>query len=67
MSGPCERISFEEVRAAVKKMKNNKAAGPSGVVADMLKAAGDVGYEWVQDVCNAVIKEGKVPEDWNKS
>ena len=33
----------------------------------MLKAAGDVGYEWVQDVCNAVIKEGKVPGGWNKS
>ena len=35
MSGPSEEISFEEVSAAVKKMKSNKAAGPSGVVANM--------------------------------
>ena len=33
----------------------------------MLKAAGEVGSQWVTEVCNAVIKDGKVPEDWNKS
>ena len=53
--------------AAVKKMKNNKAAGPSGVVADMLKAAGDAGSIWATDVCNSVVKEGKIPQDWCKS
>ena len=53
MSGPCEEISFEKVRAAVKRMKNNKAAGPTGVVADMLKAAGDAGSIWATDVCNS--------------
>ena len=29
---PCEEFSIAEVQAAIKKMKNNKAAGPSGVV-----------------------------------
>ena len=53
VSGPCEEISFEEVRAAVKKMKNSKAAGPTGVVADMLKATGDAGSIWATDVCNS--------------
>ena len=65
--GPCEKISVQEVQAAVAKMKNNKSAGPSGVVVDMLKAAGDAGSYWVTDVCNAVIKEGKIPDDWCKS
>jgi len=41
--GPSEEITFEEVRKAIKKMKNYKASGPSGVVSDMLKAAGDAG------------------------
>ena len=36
-------MGLEEVKAAVKKMKNNKAASPTGVVADMLKAAEDAG------------------------
>ena len=65
--GPCERISTEEVRYAIKKMKNNKAAGPSGVVADMLKAAGDVGTLWVTEVCNHIVMEGRIPADWCSS
>src|SRR6266496_6747848 len=37
VSVPCERITTAEVRDAIFKMKNNKATGPSGVVADMIK------------------------------
>ena len=48
-------------------MKSNKAAGPSGVVSDMLKAAGEAGTIWVTDLCNAVVRDGKIPEDWCKS
>ena len=58
-----EEITVEEVQAAIKKMRNNKAAGPSGVVADMLKAAGDAGTRWITDICNRVVKEGRIPED----
>ena len=65
--GPCEKITTAEVLAAIKKMKKSKAAGPSGVVSDMLKAAGDAGTVWVTDVCNAVVRDGKIPEDWCKS
>src|SRR5664279_5259705 len=48
-------------------MKSNKASGPTGVVADMIKAAGVSGTAWVTDVCNAVVKEGKIAYDWSKS
>ena len=34
---------------------------------EMLKAAGDVGIQWMTDLCNAVVSEGKIPEDWRKS
>jgi len=50
-----------------KKMTNNKAAGPSRVDADMLKVAQDARSEWLKDVCNAVVKEGRLPEDCNRS
>ena len=36
-------ISVAEVRQAIAKEKSGKAAGPSGVAADMLKAAGEPG------------------------
>jgi hypothetical protein len=61
---PCGEITIAEVRAVIQRMKNNKAAGPSGVVADMLKAAGDVGTEWLTEVSNSVVKNGKIPQDW---
>src|SRR5664279_1828423 len=48
-------------------MKSNKASGPTGVVVDMIKAAGVSGTAWVTDVCNAVVKEGRIPDDWSKS
>src|SRR5664279_2367073 len=67
VSGPCEKLTYEEVNKAILKMKSNKASGPTGVVADMIKAAGVSGTAWVTDVCNAVVKEGKIPDDWSKS
>ena len=36
-------ISVDEVRLAISKAKSGKAAGPSGVAVDMLKAAGEAG------------------------
>jgi hypothetical protein len=60
-------ITVEDVRKAMVKMRTGKAAGPSGVVAEMLKAAGDYGIQWMTDICNAVIREGRVCDDWIRS
>lgn len=67
VSGPIEAVTTVEVRAAIRKMKNDRGSGPSGLVADVLKAAGEVGVNWMTDVCNAVMTEGKIPSDWCKS
>ena len=67
VSGPGEEITCQEVRAAMAKMKNGKAVGPSGVAAEMLKGAGEVGIKWMTELCNAVVREGRIPEDWKKS
>ena len=56
-----------EVEAAIGKMMLGKAAGPSGVVADMLKAAGDNGTRWMTELCNAVVRDSKIPKDWSRS
>ena len=52
--GPSERISTVEVDAATGKMKQGKSGGPTGVVSEMLKAAGETGTLWMTDVCNAM-------------
>src|SRR3989441_962022 len=60
-------ISVYEARLAIGKAKSGKAAGPSGVAADMLKAAGEAGVKWVTDICNEVVRSGVVPVDWRRS
>ena len=42
-----ELITEQEVKIAIKQMKKGKAAGPSGVTAEMLQAAGEAGIRWM--------------------
>ena len=60
-------IKEEEVVIALKKLKESKAAGQSGIVAEMLKGAGEAGVKWMTDLCNMVISKGHIPEDWKQS
>ena len=60
-------MKYQEVRLAVAKMKCNKAPGPTGVSAELLKCAGESGINWLTDPCNAIVKEGEIPNEWNKS
>src|SRR5208283_1549997 len=66
-SGPAERITEEEVRVALAKTKVGKAAGPTGLVSEMLTASGETGVSWLTDLFNAIVKEGRIPADWKKS
>ena len=63
--GPSERISVLEVDAAIGKMKQGKSGGPTGVVSEMLKAAGETGTLWMTDVCKGgarlCLTEARVP------
>ena len=65
--GPHCLISEEEVAAAIKGLKIGKAAGPTGVVSEMMKAAGGFGSGWLTDLINNIVKEGCIPDDWSKS
>ena len=65
--GPHCHISEEEVAAAIKGLEIGKAAVPTGVVSDMMKASGGVGSRWMTDLINNIVKEGCIPDDWRKS
>ena len=65
--GPADCIRMAEVRAVLKKMKRHKAPGLSGLVAEMIEAAVDTGTQWLLDLCNGIVKEGRIPEDWKSS
>ena len=67
VEGPQLEISQEEVKNVMKKMKYGKAGGPTGVVADMFKAGGETVVKWITNLCNSIVTEGKIPDDWTKS
>ena len=65
--GPHCLISEEEVAEAIKGLKIRKAAGPTGVVSEMMKVVGGFGLRGMTDLINNIVKEGCIPDDWRKS
>ena len=65
MEGP--EIMKEEVRATLRKMKRNKAAGPDGVVIEMILALEDFGIDKLTEILNEVYNSGEIPDDLSKS
>ena len=55
------------VKKAISKMKSGKATSPSGIVVEMIKAAGDTGATLIRDLATVIIHDGKVPTDWGES
>ena len=39
----------------------------SGLVTEMIQATGEIGTLWILDLCNGIVKEGSMPEDWKSS
>ena len=48
-------------------MKNEKAAGASGLTLEMVKAAGEAGGNMITDLVNPIIMEGVIPAEWEFS
>ena len=42
---------------AISKIESDKAAGPSGIVVEMIKAAGDTGATRIRDLATAIIRD----------
>ena len=59
-------ITIDMVKNAISKMKLGKAAGPAGIVVEMIKAAGDTGATMIRDVATAIVRDGKVQTDWEQ-
>ena len=67
VANPVQFITPDDVFKSLRRMKNKKAAGPSGVATDMLKAAPDICSKTTADLMNTIIREGNVPADWSDS
>ena len=48
-------------------MKSGKAAGPAGIIIEMIKATGDGIIVCLISLFNHIIYKGRVPNDWHLS
>ena len=67
VEGPVICVSREEVRRAMNDMKDCKAGGISGVVAEHLKGSEMLGVDVMTELCNNMLDGKEFPEDWKSS
>ena len=65
--GPSKHITKKMTKDAVSRSKSGKAAGPSGIVAEMLKSSGESCIPYLTQFLNKIITEGCIPSDWDIS
>ena len=65
-STPGTLITVAETKQALKKLKNNKAAGICSITAELHKSGGDSLAEWMTIIMNAVWVNKSLPHDWKR-
>ena len=60
----CDPPTVEEIKKALKTLKNNKAAGPDNIPAEILKADIDLSANTLLPLINKIWREEKCPDDW---
>ena len=67
VEGPSISITIDMVKKCISQVKAGKPPGPSGIVMEMIRAAGIMGASMIRDLAVAIIRDGKVPSDWEQS
>ena len=60
-------ISKEEVELALRKLKNRKAAGPDGIISEILKHANNYVVKFFVRYFNVLFDKGVYPDNWCES
>ena len=67
LEGPAPPVTMNIICKALHKMKRGKAAGPSGVIAEMLKASSEEGITMLRHLTEIAFSEGMNPMDLGES
>ena len=61
-----DEFMFDEVHGCMRSLKNHKAAGGDGILAELLKQSGGTGVPVLTNLFNAVLATRCVPSAWRK-
>jgi len=59
----CSRISKEEVKDALRRMKSRKAVGLDLIPMEIWKCLGEEGLEWLTELFNVIFSTIKMPNE----
>ena len=62
----CDKMTNEEIRRAIKHLKNNKATGPDDIPAEALKTDIDTSVELLYPLFTEIWEKEEVPSDWRE-
>lgn len=60
-------FTTEEVRTAIRGIKDGKTTGPDNFYSEFLKLMDDNGIKWLTKIFNNIYNTGEVPQSWLKS
>ena len=60
-------ILTSEVERALSQMKSSKAPGEDQIVAEMIRAGGEIALRKIQELFNAVLRTETVPKEWKNA
>ena len=57
-----QRITEDEVKIAMKKMKNGKAVGPDDIPVEAWRSLGDMAVRFLTRLFNRILEEERMPD-----
>ena len=67
IQGPLDDIYEFEIKDIIKGIKNGKAAGPSGLAGELIKASEEIGVNVMTNICRELFNGEIIPDDWKNS
>ncbi|XP_039760423.1 uncharacterized protein LOC120634096 [Pararge aegeria] len=67
VQGPVPCIVIDEVKKAIRQMKNNKAVGPDEIPAEIWKRLGELGELWLLELFNKLVIGQPISNSWRQS
>jgi hypothetical protein len=67
VEGLAPPVILDIICKALRKMERGKATGPSGIIAEILKASGEGGITMLRHLPEKAFSEDVIPRDWKES
>jgi len=61
-----EELSIEDVKKAMRYLKNNKAAGSNGIYLELINYRGNKLLNIIYELVRQILEEERIPEEWKE-